>query len=190
MANNSFMVFTPYNGSGFGTPLKTESTSNFGLRDLATGAPIADNTLLPLATYSVDLDQTLSIGSAGSTASAGKVQFNPLSIHKDVDVLTPTFFQMCAAGIPFAKLDLLTFRPASASSGSFQFLQYTFKLVAIATLAYSPSDTRPQEVVSFGYGDMQIRYQQQGVNGGPVGPLLKAGWNLITNTADTGPQPV
>lgn len=191
MAVDTYLVLTPYGGAGFGPALKTETQVKLGLKDLGTGAAIADNTLLEIVDYSLDVEQTLAIGSAGSGAGAGKIKFNPFSITKTIDVLSPPLFQLCASGKPFAKLDLLLVKSAgSATATPLLFLQYTFKLAAVATVSVSHDEETPKETVTFEYGDLQIRYQQQGPDGKPINTPLTAGWNIVKNVADTGTQPI
>lgn len=178
MATSAYLVFTPYGGP----PVTTEGTH----------APIADllgvqhpgNTLLEISDYSFDVEQTLNIGSQSSGAGAGKITFNPFSITKKIDVLSPLLFQDCASGRPFEKLDLLIVKNAG-NARPFVFLQYTLKLVAVKTIAYADSDQSPEEQVSFEYGGLQLRYSAQGSDG-KRGEVLAAGWNRVRNIQDVG----
>ena len=181
MAVTSYLVLTPFSGSGPGPALGTESTVIID-RDIS-GATVSPKTLLELTSYSLDVSQSLNIGSAGTGAGAGKVTFNPFSISKRVDLLTPVLFQRCAAGTPFAKLDLLVVKASGGTAHPRVFLQYTFKLAAVATIAYSHDDESPQESVTFGYGTLQVRYAPQNPDGS-LGQVVSAGWNRVTNTAD------
>lgn len=88
------------------------------------------------------MEQTLAIGSAGSGAGAGKIKFNPFSIIKTIDTLSPPLFQLCASGKAFAKLDLLLVKATGAGTPLI-FLQYTLKLAAVATVSYSHNDDTP-----------------------------------------------
>lgn len=44
--------------------------------------------------------------------------------------------------------------------------------------------------MTFEYGDLQIRYQQQRVDGTANGTPVTAGWNIVKNIADTNTQPI
>jgi type VI secretion system secreted protein Hcp len=188
MAVTPYMVFTPYNGSGFGTPLTSESQANMPAKDLA-GFTLAPSTCFEVADFSFDLDQTLAIGSAGAGTGAGKVKFNPLSVTRNVDKLSPVLFQHCCTGQAFAKVDLLLVKPsATAGAPGVAFLQYSYKLVAVATLSTSHTDEVPQETVTFQYGDLQIRYAQQKPDGTLLAPVV-AGWDIVKNVQDVGTSP-
>lgn len=189
MSNDTYLVLTTYNK---GT-LIGEGHSTAKLKDLGTNNDISPNTLIPLDAYSLGLDQVLNIGSASHGAGAGKVGFNPFSITKPVDVISPVLFQMCSAGMAFAKLDLLFVKTNGAGNGSqgSVFLQYTFKLAAVGTISYfTPGGgASPYETVTFEFGDLQIRYSQQKADGTLNTPVV-GGWNRIQNVADLGTSPV
>lgn len=191
MAVDTYLVLTPYAGAGFGAPLRTESQLDLRLKDLGTGASIAANTLLAVLDYSLDVEQTVNIGSASSGAGAGKIKFNALQISKKIDILSPSLFQLCASGRPFAKLDLLFVRSTgSETPNPLLYLQFTFKLAAVAAISYSSGDESVNEHVTFEYGDFQIRYEKQIADGTLSGPPAVAGWNIIRNVADLGTQPI
>lgn len=179
MRLNSYLVLTPYGKSA----LVGEGRDQHRFLDLGTKKAITDNTVLNVFNYSLGLDQTLNIGSSGS--GSGRVSFTPFSITKGIDVVSPILFQMCASGSAFNKIDLLVARSAEDSGPGTVFLQYTFKRAAVATISYAQSETFPQEVVTFEYGDLQIRYSHQ-QSSGSVDQALVAGWNRIKNTSDTG----
>jgi type VI secretion system Hcp family effector len=186
MAVDSYMIFTPYNGSGgFGAPLTSESLATLPAKDLA-GFVLAPATGFSIADFSFDMDQTLAIGSVGSGTGAGKVKFNPFSVTRTIDKLSPVLFQHCCTGQAFAKIDLLQVRPSATSGAAgVLFLQYTFKLVAVATVATAYGDSNATETVTFQYGDLQIRYAQQKPDGSLLAPVV-AGWDIVKNVQDLG----
>jgi type VI secretion system secreted protein Hcp len=185
MAVTPYLIFTPYNGSGFGTPLTSESQAIQPTKDLA-GFTLAPTSCFEITDFSFDIDQTLAIGSAGSGSGAGKVKFNPLSVTRNIDKLSPVLFQHCCTGQAFAKVDLLLVKPsATAGAAGVLFLQYTFKLVAVATVATSHADDDPKETLTFQYGDLQIRYAQQKADGSLLAPVV-AGWDIVKNIQDVG----
>lgn len=189
MAVDSYLVLTRYNGSAYGSALTTESqVSPSFTQDLAS-FPVIPSTLLEIADYTFGVEQTTSIGSQGSGAGAGKISFDGLAITKRVDVLSPTLLQYCAAGTPFARVDLLLVKSSGAGPAAALFLQYTLKLAAIRTITTAHDDESPIETVVFDYGDLQIRYAQQNPDGSLRKPVV-AGWNRVRNVADTGTAPI
>jgi type VI protein secretion system component Hcp len=197
MAVNSYLIITPYGGNGtaggYGKALLSESqVANLPTKDLAN-EPIAPNTVFEIEDYSLDIEQTLNIGSQSSGAGAGKVKFNPFSITRKVDKASTILFQHCCAGTPFARVDLLLSKvgaPTSGDSAAAFFAQYTFKLAAVATMSWSQDDESPNETITFEYGDLQLRYEPQNPDGTFVKPPLVAGWNVIKNIQDVGTAPI
>ena len=90
---------------------------------------------------------------------------------------------------PFAKVDLLLVRSAGTAT-PLLFAQYTFKLVAVATIAYLDDPAVPKERVTVDYGDVQLRYQQFDSSGAPVNSPIVAGWNAVKNVADPTTNPI
>ncbi|RKS73751.1 type VI secretion system secreted protein Hcp [Motilibacter peucedani] len=142
-----------------------------------------------LSEYSFDVEQTLNIGSASGGAGAGKVTFNPLSITRLVDVSSPSIFLACASGAPFMQLDLYLRKASGGAAAGFVFLQYTFKLVAVKTLAWSHDEESPRESVTFDYGGLQVKYRAQNPDGSGAKPIVN-GWNRVSNVADVGTNPI
>jgi type VI protein secretion system component Hcp len=67
-----------------------------------------------------------------------------------VDKAFSVLFQHCCNGQAFAKIDLLLTRPSAvASTPAKLFLQYTFKLIAVATVSWAHNDVTPTETLTF-----------------------------------------
>lgn len=171
MAVDAYLNFTTYDG----TSLTSES----------------QNTVHPgwleVSDYSFDIEQVLNIGSQSSGAGAGKVTFNPFSITKKVDNLSPVLYQMCCAGKPFQTVVLALRKSGGADSSvsaGKDYLVYMFKLVAVRTVSWSQGDEGPVETVTFEYGALDISYSIQNPDGSLAAPIF-AGWNRVKNIADT-----
>jgi hypothetical protein len=72
--------------------------------------PLDGNTLYQLDSFSFDIKNTLTIGSATTGAGTGKAVFNPLELVLDQSSLTPALFQALAAGTLFKQVDVLGYR--------------------------------------------------------------------------------
>ena len=63
------------------------------------------------------------------------------------------------------------------------FLRFDFALVAVKTISWSGSDGDEacKEEVTFEYGALQVRYQQQDTYGAAKGGPVAAAWNRVYN---------
>lgn len=121
--------------------------------------------LFEVEDYSFDIEQTLNIGSQSTGAGAGKVTFNPFSITRKIDCSSPKFFQMACAGKSFKQVGLGMRKSAGATTTGLMYLAFTFKLVAVKTVAWAHDDEAPKETVTFEYGGLIIQYAQQKPDG-------------------------
>ena len=67
------------------------------------------------------------------------------------------------------------------------YLAFTFKLVAVKTVAWAHDDEAPKETVTFEYGGLIIQYAQQKPDGSLIQPVT-GGWNRVRNKEDTEPK--
>jgi type VI secretion system secreted protein Hcp len=178
MAVDSFLVFTPYNGQIWTSP---EITQPPGLSDPFAPGQVPQNAFFPVLDWSMDLQQTLNIGSQATGAGAGKVAFNALSVTRVVDSFSPKLFQMAAAGTPFAYVDLLESRASASDPRGQAFLGWRFGLTAVASIAWSHDDY-VKETVSFQYGSLTMQYFPQMPNGSFGKPVV-AGWDRVKNVS-------
>jgi type VI secretion system secreted protein Hcp len=139
--------------------------------------------------FSFDIEQTLNIGSQSSGAGAGKVTFNPFSITRKIDKASPIFFQMACSGTAFQQVTL-GLRKSAGTGGQaagqvagLMFLRFDFKLVAVKTISWSHDDESPKEEVTFEYGGLQVRYNQQDPSGKMLN-IFSGGWNRVRNVQD------
>lgn len=63
---------------------------------------LKSNHLIRVTSFSGDVAQTLKIGSQSTGAGAGRITFNPFSITRRADSLSPILFQNAASGAPYS----------------------------------------------------------------------------------------
>lgn len=190
MAISRYVVFQTYK------PDYLASESQVDLSKAAANAiakPFTDagpGHVFEIADYSVDIEQTLNIGSQSTGAGAGKVAFNPFSITRSSDKITPVLFQMACAGTPFQTVWLgLSKSGAAPAAAASVFMSFTFKLVAVKSIVFASDPDTAKERVTFEYGGLQIQYAPQSPTGG-FGPAVMGGWNRVRNVADTAGAPI
>jgi type VI secretion system secreted protein Hcp len=194
MAIDSYMSFQLYGGPGSaGAYLDAESQVDLSQNKeplmTAPTAAFAAGKVFEVDDYSFDIEQTLSIGSQSSGAGAGKVTFNPFSITRKIDKASPIFFEMACSGTAFAQVTLALRKSAGNGTSGQIFLRFDFKLVAVKTISWAHNDEAPNETVTFEYGGLQVRYNQQDPSGAMTGgkaAIYAGGWNRVKNVKDQG----
>ena len=138
------------------------------------------NQFLKIASFSSDIVQTLNIGSQSTGAGAGKITFNPFSIKKTADAVSPVLFQNAASGTPFKTVDVFV-----VNGGNFITVRHTYKLVAVKTISWSADSDEPgmMETVTFEYGGLIVIFNQQGPDG-KMSKIFQGGWNRVRNVRD------
>jgi type VI protein secretion system component Hcp len=173
----SYVVFVPYSEA----PLPSESTVDHVDDPFVVPNPVpTDGALFPIDDWSMDVEQTLNIGSQSSGAGAGRVTFNPFTITRRVDQASPRLFAQTASGTPFEFLDLLQVK--AGGDGGTLFLAWRFGLVAVKTIGWTSDEDGPKETVSFEYGSLTIGYQPSSP-GGALIPMEFKGWDRVRNVA-------
>ena len=145
-----------------------------------------DVQFIKVSDFSVDVEQTLNIGSQSTGAGAGKIAFNPLSIMKNMDAVSPAFFSVAASGTPFKTVEVFI----TNESGILYFKQ-TYKLVAVKTVSWSADVEHNSiiETVTFEYGGLIVSAFHKGADGQIH--LIQNGWNRVKNISDNQPdQPI
>jgi type VI secretion system secreted protein Hcp len=160
-------------------PVVTEATNP----DPSLTAAFPNSTVIPVTGFELDVDNATAAGSATAGAGAGKVEFNPLTIHKVVDKASPSLFSACASGRHFATAQLYL-RQQAGPSGNI-FLAYEFQMVFITKIDWSGSagDQAPTETLTMEYGALVIAFKPAGSGSSP-GQVIQGGWNRVTNTSD------
>jgi type VI secretion system secreted protein Hcp len=183
MAISAYMWFQGYDGKYL------ESESQVDLSKDPQKSVVhypANSNLFEIEDYSFDVEQTLNIGGQSSGTGAGKISFHPIHITRKTDKASPIFFQMACSGTAFQSVVLALRKSAGGATSGEIFLKFTFKLVAVKTIAWAQSDEAPKETVTFEYGGMVIEYWQQKPDGS-MGTKVVDGWNRVKNIADHDP---
>jgi type VI secretion system Hcp family effector len=121
-----------------------------------------------ISTWTFGASQQVNVGSSSSGIGAGKVEFQPFKITKQVDKASPFFFQTCAQGGHYQQCTLYVRKGGGTAerSGSI-YLRFDFKMVFVTEIAWSHDDTAPKEDITFDYGAMRITYSPQQRSGAP-----------------------
>jgi type VI protein secretion system component Hcp len=135
--------------------------------------------------YSFDIQQTPNISSASGGVGAGKVVFNPFSITRASDKMSPLLFEMACAGTPFQTVWLGLSKAGSTPASSPMFMSFVFKLVAVKSIVFAYDPEKAKETVTFEYGGLQTRYVPQSLTSAVIG-----GWNQVRNVSDSGDLPI
>ena len=182
MAVDSYMYFQNYDNSY----LQSESQiSLLASKDGLSAAFAAANDahgLFEVEDYSFDIEQVLNIGSQSSGAGAGKITFNPFSITRKIDIVSPLLFQDACTGSPIKNMALGLRKSTGGKSAGVFFLVFTFKLVAVKTISWAHDDESPKETITFEYGGLVVQYAQQKADGSLLPPIVR-GWNRVRNIA-------
>jgi type VI protein secretion system component Hcp len=173
----SYVVITPQGGPALAS---AENTKSAGLVD-----PFQDGVdpaaFFGITDWSMDVEQSLNIGSQATGAGAGKVTFNPFSITRRVDSISPTLFSAAARGQLFQFVDLIELR-AGGNGGAkgARFVAWRFGMAAVKTVSWSQDEEGPRETVTFEYGSLAVQYSPQNPDGS-IGTAVKAGWDRVLN---------
>ena len=109
----------------------------------------------------------------------GKATFNPFSVTRKIDRVSPQLHQMCCSGTLFKNVDLLL-RKSGGGPTSGVFAAFGLGLAAIRSIAWTDGDDAPREVVTFEYGSLSLAYAAQRPDGS-VGAFDIKGWDRVKN---------
>ncbi len=141
-----------------------------------------------IKSFSLDVENPCSIGSAGGGAGVGKAKLNPFKVSKWTDACSPCLFTTCCKGGHYDSAIIAVRKAGETSSAGtgLEYLRFTFKLVFVTNIEWSgeSEDELPGENVTFAYGAMTISYTPQSREGGKK-PQISALWNQVLNTGDT-----
>jgi type VI secretion system secreted protein Hcp len=117
----------------------------------------------------------------GGGASAGRVDFQPLTITKYLDKSSPTLFLRTADG-KFLQKAILTSERPGVGAGGFKFLVMTLESLFVTSYSVGAQangeDNLPVENISFGFGKVRMEYFIQKADGSPGGSVV-ADWDLL-----------
>lgn len=178
------MKFTDYNNTVISAGLNPSAGT---IKD-GVGTTVQLSDYLQVVSLQYDAEQTLNIGSQSTGAGAGKVTFNPLTIVKGLDALSPKLFQFMCAGTAFKTVEILFAKPTPDNSTTAVYFKIILKLAAVKTQAISSvadcSNGCVAESVSFEYGGLQLYTYKPQPNGAFIENPVHGGWNRVTNTPD------
>ncbi|HXW79848.1 MAG TPA: type VI secretion system tube protein Hcp [Acidimicrobiales bacterium] len=173
MAIDVFAIFTQADGTVIGG----ESQVNLTLPGSLGGGTASQ--AIQLASFSLEVENSLNIGSATSGAGAGKAKFDPITVTRNIDVASPALFQLCASGTHLKQVDFVVSQ-SGGSGGQKPFLRFTFSTVFVQNITWNASagGDAPQETLNLEYGQMEMTFLNSQTNSAPT-----AGWSQITNSA-------
>jgi type VI secretion system secreted protein Hcp len=179
MAIDIFAIFTRADGTMIGSESQVSLTLPGSLGGGTVSQPIE------LASFTFEVENDLSIGSATSGAGAGKAKFDPITVTRQLDVASPTLFQLCASGTHLKQVDFVVSQ-SGGPAGQKPFLRFTFSTVFIQNITWNASagDDTPQETLNLEYGQMGVTFLDQ-QNNSPS----SAAWSQVTNSSVPPPPP-
>jgi type VI secretion system secreted protein Hcp len=140
--------------------------------------------LFEVEDFSFDVEQALNIGSQSTGSGAGKITFNPFSITRKIDRSSPEFFARACSGTPFKQVCLGARKAGGGQATGLVFLVFMFKLAAVKTIGWSYDDEAPKETITFEYGGLIVKYNQQKPDGTLDTKDYIGGWNRVKNVRD------
>lgn len=174
MAFDGFMWFEdPQNGA---PPVQGETMDSYFKQKYA----------FELKSFTVDVENPTSIGSAGGGAGVGRAKLNPFKITKWTDNCSPTLFKTCCCGGNYGKATIWV-RKAGAVKGEagtgLVYLKFTFTDVAVESIEWSgdSGDELPGESLTLSYAVMKMEYTPQASGGSQRTTNLQV-WNQVTNS--------
>ena len=137
---------------------------------------------IEIRSFSFDVENPVTIGSATGGAGTGKLKLNPFVVTKAVDRLSSSLFTMEATGGHLGRMQLML-RKAGGTTPAKPYLQFGFDMVWVSKIEWSGSegDDTPQETVTFAYGGLGIGYYPQKADG-TLDAAVRATWSQVTNT--------
>ena len=135
-----------------------------------------------LNSFSLGIENTVTLGSASGGAGAGKAAFMDLELEKPLDSASPTMFQALASGKRFDSAQLVV-RRGGGTEVPEAYLVYEFKVVYLSSQKWSGSDGDdvPGESVRMIYGALKITYKPSDPKTGKPGSPIEGKWNGIEN---------
>ena len=132
--------------------------------------------------FSWGLSNSGSFSSGGATA--GKANFQDLSITKYADKATPQLMLHTANGKHIPQV-VLTLRRATGEMTNPMYLKITLKQVMVTSVSTGGSggDDRLVENISLNFAEVQVEYHEQKADGS-TSPAGSFTWNIAENVAE------
>jgi type VI secretion system secreted protein Hcp len=142
-----------------------------------------------LKSFSLDVENPTSIGSAGGGAGTGKAKLNPFKVTKWTDNCSPSLFRTCCCGGHHKKAIIVVRKAGTAGTKTkahgTEYIRFTFTMVFVSNIEWSgdSGDELPGETVTFAYGALKMEYWPQ-KSGGGKGTVNQQVHNQVTNSPD------
>jgi len=121
------------------------------------------------------------VASTAGSLSAGRAQFQDLSIVKLLDKASPKLALACATG-EHLKSAVLSLHRAGGEKELYMEYKLTDVLItSVRPGGSSEGETIPMEEVSMNYGKIELKYVPTKVEGGRGSGSVVAGWDLKLN---------
>jgi type VI protein secretion system component Hcp len=170
------MVLTPTGNLGQLNPTPVGETTQTN-----TGATKA----FDLSSFTLDAQNSLSIGSATSGAGAGKVSFQGFQFTKPLDKYSAQLFQDLASGTRLASVEIIVRKPGAIGMED-PIVQYLLKTVALTNIHISGASKNATETIQGEFGAISFVLYGQNSNG--TTPVTSTGgWSQVTNQPVTVP---
>lgn len=140
---------------------------------------------LLINSISYDASQTLNIGSQIAGVGAGKITFDPLTISKNVDFLSPYLFVRMASGESFRSVNIFFYEqiPQAAQITAKPVMLVQLGLAAIKTISVSATTgdegLNNNETVAMEYGEIKTTVYRYDTAGRRT--EIAQGWSRILN---------
>ncbi len=142
-----------------------------------TGSGNAKPITFNVSSYSLNVEQTLNLGSQSSGAGAGKIVFNPLEVHASIAQFREFF-------VPAAKGSVYSSCSLTATGANGASVELLMKLVAVKSVQIAAQNAATKNEEAAAYTDIQFQFGELDVEtkGGVDDGGTDGGWNQIKNT--------
>lgn len=165
------MVLTPAGNLGQLGPTPVGETTN----------PSANATKsFDLSSFTLDAQNSLSIGSATAGAGAGKVSFQGFQFTKPLDKYSAQLFQDLASGTHLASVEIIVRKPG-ANGMDDPIVQYLLKNVALTNIHIAGASKNATETIQGEFAAISFVLYGQNVNG-TTSVSSTGGWSQVTNS--------
>jgi type VI protein secretion system component Hcp len=155
--------------------------------------PLDNQDCILINSVAYNAEQTINIGATkpGVAGGAGKVTFNPLTLVKDVDFLSPSLFVKMASGEYFKAVNMFFFNQSAAPiQGAGPTLNPVMQLQlglayikSISVSAETGQSLGNNESVQLEYAEIVTTVYGQDSRGGRT--QIKQGWDRVKNVSIT-----
>jgi type VI protein secretion system component Hcp len=182
---NIVACFQTSDGSQELTPAE-EALIPLAMQNALPNGIISKQDCILVNTVSYNATQTLNIGGSTGGTGAGRVTFEPFSINKRVDALSPFLFLQMSEGTPYRQINF--FFLSDAANATFQtrmIVQLGLAAIQSIRVSASTGGNLINELVQIEYGGIQTSVYLQTATGGLTNSIT-SGWNRVRNIALPG----